>query len=207
MDKFFNLPIEKQNTIIDAALKSFGTNGYKKTSISDIAASAGISKAMVFHYFGTKKALYLYLIDLCSNIVVNEINDKFDNGVTDFFDRIRLATNIKIAVMKKHAGILSFLTSAYFESDEEVRDDIKVSMAKGEDFRSKIAFDGMDPSKFKEGVNPKLVLKMLVWLAEGYTNQFSSGADFQGNDFDVLFKEFYDCMNLLKSNLYKEEYL
>lgn len=34
MEKFFNLPEDKQNTIIDAALKSFGTNGYKKSSIS-----------------------------------------------------------------------------------------------------------------------------------------------------------------------------
>ena len=49
MEKFLNLPVEKQNIIIDAALKNFAVHGYKKTSISDIASSAGISKAMVFH--------------------------------------------------------------------------------------------------------------------------------------------------------------
>jgi AcrR family transcriptional regulator len=60
MEKFFNLSTEKQQKIVDAALASFGANGYKKTSIRDIAAEAGISKAMIFHYFGTKKQLYLY---------------------------------------------------------------------------------------------------------------------------------------------------
>ncbi len=55
MEKFLNLPIEKQNDIIDAGLIAFGTNGYKKASISDIAKAAGISKSMIFHYFRTKK--------------------------------------------------------------------------------------------------------------------------------------------------------
>ena len=167
MEKFFRLPTEKQNIIIDAALKCFGTNGYKKSSISDIANTAGISKSLIFHYFGTKKSLYLYLMDLCGNILVNEFNEKFDNTVTDFFDRIMLSTNIKISVMKKHHEILSFLGSMYFENDEEVKEDIKANLAKGEVIRSKIAFDGMDTSKFKDGIDPKLVMKMLVLLAEG----------------------------------------
>lgn len=204
MNKFLSLPTEKQNIIIDAALTCFGTNGYKKTSASDIAAAAGISKAMIFHYFGTKKALYLYLLDLCGNIVMNEMDKKFDNTVTDFFERIKLAADIKISVMKRHPAILSFLTSVYFESDDEVKEDVKALFAKGEGFRSKIAFDGMDALKFKDGIDPKLVMKMLVWLAEGFASKSPSMGEV---DFEVLCKEFYECMDLLKNNFYKEEYL
>lgn len=204
MEKFLGLPVEKQKIIIDAALKSFGANGYKKSSVSDIATAAGISKAMIFHYFGTKKALYLYLIDLCGNIIMNEINEKFDYSVTDFFDRIKLSTDIEISVMKKHPAILSFLSSMYFENDAEVKEDIKTILAQGEGFRNKIAFDGMDASKFKDDINLKLFMKMLSWLTDGYTNQLSSKAEV---DFEVSFKEFDECMNLLKNNFYKEEYI
>ncbi|MEY8000089.1 TetR/AcrR family transcriptional regulator [Clostridium sp. Mt-5] len=204
MEKFFNLPVEKQNIIIDAALKSFDKNGYKKTSIRDIAAAAGISKSMVFHYFGTKKNLYLYLIKLCGNIIMKEVDEKFDYTVTDFFDRIKLSSNIEISVMKKHPAIPSFLTSMYFENDEEVKEDIKAILAEGEDFRDKIAFDGMDYSKFKEGIDPKLVMKMLGWLTDGYINQLSSKT---GVDYEAFFKEFEECMDLLRNNFYKEEYV
>lgn len=207
LEKFFSLPAEKKNIIIDAALRSFATNGYKKSSVNDIATAAGISKAMIFHYFGTKKALYLYLIDLCGNIVMNEIDEKFDNTITDFFDRIKLSSHIKISVMKKHPAILSFLTSVYFESDDEVKEDIKDLLSKGEGFRNRIALDGMDASKFKENIDPKLVMKMLVWLAEGYTSQLSNKTDFAELELDVLFKEYFECMDLLKNNFYKEEYL
>lgn len=204
MEKFLNLPAEKQKTIIDAALKSFGTNGYKKTSVSDIATAAGISKAMVFHYFGTKKALYLYLIDLCGSVIMKEIDEKFDYTVTDFFERIKLSSNIKISIIKKHPGMSDFLTSMYFETDEEVKEDIKAILTKSEAFRRKISFDGMDYSRFKEGVDPNLVLKMLLWLTDGYMNQLSNKTDI---DYEDFFKEFEECMNLLRNNFYREEYV
>ncbi|MEG0775764.1 TetR/AcrR family transcriptional regulator [Clostridium sp.] len=204
MEKFLNLPVEKQKTTIDAALKAFGANGYKKTSVSDIASAAGISKAMIFHYFGTKKALYLYLVDLCGNTIINEVTEKFDSTITDFFDRIKLSTEIEIAVMKKYAAMPSFLVSMYYESDEEVVGDIKARITQGEDFRSKIAFAGTDVSKFKDNVDLKLVMKMLSWIGDGFTNQFSGKEEV---DFEVGAKEFYDCMDLLKLNFYKEEYL
>lgn len=200
LEKFENIPVDKQNAIIDAALKSFGNNGYKKTSVSDIAKAAGISKSMIFYYFGTKKGLYLYLVNLCGNIIINEFNERFDYSISDFFDRIKLAASIKTAAMKKHSSIPSFLTSMYFENDSEVKDDIKEILAKGEDFKNKIVISDNDYSKFKDGINPELVLKMLTWLAEGYASRLSGHDNI---DYDAFFKEFEECLDLLKNNLYK----
>lgn len=185
-------------------MRLFGANGYKKTSVSDIAAAAGISKAMVFHYFGTKKTMYVYLMELSGNLVIDAFGKNFDNRLTDFFDRIRLASEIKMSVMKKHPAIFSFLKSMYFETDPEVRSDIRKLLTDSEGFRSNIALSGIDASKFKQGVDPKLVLKMLIWIAEGFTSEVPDAAAF---DVDILNAQFEDCMNLLKNNLYKEEYL
>ncbi|MDQ7097000.1 TetR/AcrR family transcriptional regulator [Desulfosporosinus sp. PR] len=204
MEKFFSLSIEKQNLILDAALRVFGANAYKKASISDIAAAAGISKSMVFHYFGTKKALYLYLINLCGTIIMNEVNEIFDNSITDFFERIKMSSSIEISIMKRHAAIPSFLTSVYFETDEEVKDEIKAILNSGEDFRNKIAFEGVDTSKFKDGVDLRLLLKMLSWMADGYTKQLSDKAEMS---FDTMLEEFNECLDMLKNNFYKETYL
>jgi AcrR family transcriptional regulator len=204
MEKFLSLPAEKRNKIIDAALKTFSTNGYKKTSISDVAAAAGISKAMVFHYFGTKKDLYFYLVNLCGETIVNEINEKFDYGVKDFFERIKLSTSIEISVMKKHPSIPSFLSSMYFENDEEVRGDIQAILAKGEGDRNRIAFEGVDFSKFKDERDIGLLMKMLSWIADGYTNQLKNRSSI---DYDELYREFEECLDLLRKCLYKEEYL
>ncbi len=200
MENFTNLPEEKKQKIIEAALKVFGTHTYKKASVSDIAAEAGISKAMVFHYFGTKKDMYLYLVRFCSDIMINEIKSNFDESVTDFFDRIILASDIKIAVMKQYAAIPAFLTNIYFEEDPAVRNDIKVILAEGEVYRNHIAFEGMDVSKFKEDVDVNLVMKMLIWMAEGFAKEFSTN---NYADLEARCQEYYRCMDMLKANLYK----
>ena len=74
-DKFYALPEEKQSQILNAAYKVFATNQYKKAPTSEIAAEAGISKSLLFHYFHNKLELYLFLWkhaeDLTKNICVN----------------------------------------------------------------------------------------------------------------------------------------
>ena len=204
MEKFLSLPEEKQKNVIDAALAAFGKMGYKKASINDIATAAGISKGLVFHYFGNKKSLYLYLIEFTGDFVMNEMNMRFDKSVSDFFDRIRLATQIKMSLLRKYSAILAFLGSVYYETDKEVAGDIKGILAKSEEIRSGLAFDGMDASKFKEGVDPQLVVSILVKFSEGYVSSAPNAAEL---DFDVLLEEFEACLELMKSNFYKEEFL
>jgi AcrR family transcriptional regulator len=204
LEIFHNLSVEKQSTILNAAFDAFGANGYKKTSISDIAGAAGISKSMVFHYFGTKKELYFYLLDFCSKLVIEAINDQFDISITDFFERIKMAMMIKVAVIKQYPASLTYLNSVYYESNEEVKDGIASVMSQGEAFRNKIVFQGLDYSKFKERVDVTLVLKMLMWISEGFINPSRS---LQKEDLDTMCEDLYESMNLLKNNLYKEEYL
>ena len=43
-EKFFSLPEEKQQAIINAGFRVFSQNTYKKSPVSEIAAEAGISK-------------------------------------------------------------------------------------------------------------------------------------------------------------------
>lgn len=201
---FSNLPTEKQDAIINGALKAFGENGYRKTSVSDIAAAAGISKSMVFHYFGTKKELYLYLADMSAKMILGEIKEKFNPDITDFFDRIILTSGIKISVMKKYPATLSFLTSAYFESDEEIKRETAAILGQGTEVRSQIAFNGVDSSKFKPGVDIALVLDIIVWMAEGFIKHTELSAK---PDLDTMFGKYWDCVKLLKNNLYREEFL
>ena len=59
-EKFFSLPEERQRAMLNAGYRVFAHNSYKKSPMSEIADAAGISKALLFHYFGNKKGLYLF---------------------------------------------------------------------------------------------------------------------------------------------------
>jgi hypothetical protein len=62
----------------------------------------------------------------------------------------------------------------------------------------------MDTSKFKDNIDVKLVMKMLTWIGEGYAAQLPNIAEV---DYNALSKEMDDCLDLLKNNFYKEEYI
>lgn len=49
--------------ILDAARAQFGERGYDATSIAEIGTGAGISKSVLYHYFGSKAGLYRALLE------------------------------------------------------------------------------------------------------------------------------------------------
>lgn len=69
-EKFFSLPEEKQQAIINAGYRVFSQNTYKKSPVSEIAAEAGISKSLLFYYFRNKKELYLFLWEKCAQVTI-----------------------------------------------------------------------------------------------------------------------------------------
>jgi AcrR family transcriptional regulator len=53
---------ERHASIIAAAAALFAANGFKGTTTREIARTAGISEALVFKYFPTKRALYAAIL-------------------------------------------------------------------------------------------------------------------------------------------------
>lgn len=50
---------ERRDELIEAALQLFSTRSPEDISIDDVAAAAGASRALVYHYFGGKHELYI----------------------------------------------------------------------------------------------------------------------------------------------------
>jgi len=56
-----DIKTKRKEEIFAAALLCFNEKGYAETTISDIAEKAGISKGGLYHYFTTKRELFLEL--------------------------------------------------------------------------------------------------------------------------------------------------
>lgn len=67
-EKFFRLPEEKRQRIINGGFRVFSGSPYRKCSMQEIADAAGISKSLLFFYFRNKKELYLFLWEKASEI-------------------------------------------------------------------------------------------------------------------------------------------
>lgn len=69
-ETFFNLPQEKQNRIIESAMKEFAEKGYQKASVQAIAETASVAKGSIYQYFENKKELFFYIFDLAGEMKI-----------------------------------------------------------------------------------------------------------------------------------------
>ena len=122
MDKFLALTEEKRTAILNAALQCFGKFGYEKASINDIAVAAHNSKASVFQYFGSKKQLYIYLLEYCKKIIEGIFDKEALNSQKDLFDRILASSRMEMESFQNQPFILQFITSVWEETSPEVAD-------------------------------------------------------------------------------------
>ncbi|GAB4417090.1 MAG: TetR/AcrR family transcriptional regulator [Anaerolineales bacterium] len=61
---FFNLPDEKREVIINAAIEEFAVHGLENASTNRIVANSGISKGSFYQYFEDKQDVFMHLITL-----------------------------------------------------------------------------------------------------------------------------------------------
>ena len=126
--KFYNLPPEKQQAVLNAGFHVFSQNSYKKSPMSEIAEAAGISKSLIFHYFTNKKELYLFLWDTSARITVEEMEKNGCYEQADLFDSMEKGMQVKLELMRKYPDIGMFAIRAFYEKDPEVREEVHKSM-------------------------------------------------------------------------------
>lgn len=93
--------------------------------MSEIAAAAGISKSLLFHYFHNKKELYLFLWETCARITINALDESGCYLQTDLFETLYKGMRAKIQLMRRYPGLGAFAMKVYYEKDPAVCADVQ----------------------------------------------------------------------------------
>ncbi len=206
--KFFNLPQERQDLIRNSAMVEFGEGSFKKTSTDSIAKRAGVSKALLFHYFKDKRELYLYLfqyaIDECMRIFDRHMLKAAYFGETDFFRTLEIGQKVKMDMVRRHPGLFRFVMRAYYEGDNVLTPKLRKKLDDVLRETTDSFLSRMDLHKFKDGVDPKILVRLLTLAAEGMLAETKARTP---EEINKLFQEYQKYADMLRQNLYKEEYL
>src|SRR5699024_12825273 len=80
-ETFFNLPVEKQNNLIEAAQKEFSRAPLNEASISNILKHAQIQRGIFYHYFSDKEDEFFYFFDLPKLIILDQYLTSFSDVI------------------------------------------------------------------------------------------------------------------------------
>jgi AcrR family transcriptional regulator len=106
---------ERRAEIVRAAARTFGTKGYQKGSLIDIAAQVGMTHAGVLHHFGSKEQLLIAVLEYRDQEDLEVLaQDKMPEGMELFWHLTRTA-----AANADRAGIVQTYAAITGESVTE----------------------------------------------------------------------------------------
>ena len=198
-EKFFEIKNEKQDRILNAAIKVFALNGYRKASTDVIVTEEGISKGLLFHYFTNKLSLYEYIIDYSIKYMNFEFTTSVSKYEKDFFELQMMMEQAKIRVMKIYPYMQQFLASLKYETDAKAKAVIGENAYALESMFN-VIYKQADTSKFEEYVVVQKVVDMIRWMSDGYLREHLVEGD---TDVDVLVSEFSKYLKMLRAHFYR----
>ncbi len=201
-DKFFDVKKEKQDAIINAALKVFGENGYKRASTDVIVKEAGISKGLLFHYFISKQGLYSFIYDYSIRFMSLEMTQTVKKTEEDFFELQKQIELSKTKVMKNYPHMQQFLEGIRFEKNPEALEAIADKKDAMEQVYNGI-YKQADMTKFRDKVDIKKVINMIQWTLAGFMKEKFMGEP----DLDEMYIEFGKYLKMLRDHLYRPEFV
>jgi AcrR family transcriptional regulator len=202
--KIMTMESEKRQRIINAALKEF-TKGYAVANTDVIVKEANISKGLLFHYFGSKKGLFLFLLKYSADIMNAEFSKIIINS-RDFLENIRVVSMKAMEMTCKYRLIYGFVTKAYFSLNEVFPEGPPMGISNSNQILLMEILKNSDQSLFREDIDKEKVKNIILWTMKGFSDSVMN----YGNDleeyiphYDELMKEFDEYINLLRKLLYK----
>ncbi len=197
-EKFFDLKKEKQDRMINAALKIFAKNGYRHASTDDMVAEAGISKGLLFHYFENKLGLYTFLYNYSVRFMVLELSG-CGAGENDFFELIKRREAAKMQALKKYPYMQLFIDSVRYE---EVAEALCATEEKKNVLPEALEslMKGADTSRFKPEVKLQKLNRLIEYTLRGMMEDCFLENSFQP---DMMYEEINSYLIMLKKLTYQ----
>ena len=192
--KFFDLKKEKQDRMINAALKIFAINGYRHASTDDIVREAGISKGLLFHYFVNKLGVYQFVYDYSVRYMALELSTYVNSREKNLFEIVKQTQGARLNAMRGYPYMQQFLERSYFEDVSEVLEiigDKREILTKAyQEIYQRIQFDSLPKS-----VDGRKLFQLLSHAAEGLINEHFQNNSFQA---DMVLQEIVDYVEMVR---------
>ena len=197
--KFFDLKKEKQDRMINAALKVFAIQGYRHGSTDDIVREAAVSKGLLFHYFGSKVGVYQFIYDYSVRYMTLELRSTVDSKESDLFMVIRQVERARMHAMRGYPYMQQFLNRSMSEDCYEallaVEEKKNVLEEAGAAINAQI-----DYTALPAGIDGEKLRRMLDFTIKGLMAERFQDASFQP---EMLYEEICGYLDMVRGIVYR----
>ena len=202
--------LNARERIMLAAIDEFALNGYKAASTNSIVQRAGVSKGLLFSYYGNKETLHLECSQYVIEKVTHYIIEKLSFSDDDIFNRFRHILEIKMRFFSEYTSFANF---AYGLWNSELRSAFKDRINEylkdahnGVNIMS-LTCKNADLTKLNDGIDIYKILDYMEALLDAFWRRFSAKYDQDPqkitDNLDEYFTEADNILAVLRNGAYK----
>jgi len=166
-ESFSSLNPEKQNSIRQACIKEFARAGYSSASTNTMCKEAGISKGLLFYYFGSKQRLYLYLTDYCTKLLHDAFYTGLEYPAEDIVTRLLNWTLRKWSLAEQNPLHYAFLVQQQLDCPKDVQQTVDMIRGIAKEKAYQAFSRNLDLSSLRPGVSKEAAMDFVLVAVEG----------------------------------------
>ncbi len=170
--------ISRRNTtrekILAMALDLITKNGFDPTSVADICLAANVSKGAFYHYFPSKQALFMELIQMWLDALDVGLHMALDNASSVPEGLLNMAGMTGRIFQEAKDGfpiLIEFWRQANL--DPVIWQEAMTPYKRYLDYFEKLVLQGIKEGSFDESTDPKFAARLLISMAMGLLLQAS----------------------------------
>jgi AcrR family transcriptional regulator len=165
---FAHLDHEKQEAILNACLEEFVRAGYRGASTNVMCKKAGISKGLLFYYFGNKKDLFFYLTDYCTKLLVDRFYEGIENKRETIFERMVNLTMRKWALYDQYPLQYGFLVKQLLDCPPDVEQKLMMIKKANTARAMQAIMQNLDLSDLRPDIDKAKAIELVLFVIEGF---------------------------------------
>ncbi|ENI8405070.1 TetR/AcrR family transcriptional regulator [Listeria monocytogenes] len=199
---------EKRLKILEAAMEEFTEKGYQAASTNKICAKAGVSKGLIFHYFGSKEKLYVAAVSYAVDFATKEVRLEGEYWA-DFVEMAIWSTKMKLDFNRKYPAVFGLIMQAYGNPPVELKGKLDGFFDKAIERSEAQMNQVLSEMKLKKDVNMDAARKVMAALfkhiTETSTVYLQSHPNATMEDFVPLAKDFTEMMRIVEFGICEEK--
>ena len=201
---FFNLPNEKKENLINAAIKEFSRAPLFEASITNIIKDAGIPRGSFYQYFEDKEDVFFFILNEYSkrnnekfiSIITEKNGDLFDSFIVFFQYLVENFQNLEYR---------NFFRNAFLNMNNKIENTLTRNL-NGDNYKNRLSevLALINTEKLNITDEREIFHVMKIIMAVTFQNLIQSFA--KDLTFEESVKAYTLDLSLLKKGVYKEEY-
>ena len=207
---FERISPEEQQRILEACIEEFAQHGYASASTNAIVTRAGIPKGTLFYYFGSKKDLYLYVIDHAVAQFVEAYDRLAGEMPSDLFERLLYRGHVRMQFAIEHPRLYQLFFNAFLNAPKEIQAELAPRFSGyAAESRARL-IEGLDLTRLREGLEVGKAIELVNLVLEGIYNRHAPALRQSSPEeslalVEAITAETREYFEILKQGVYKSQ--